>query len=93
MSSCAAAVARVAVLLLTLGRKPCSSDTAAYCRARAKLPEVKAELPIDGKINWTYVSFEADFPRQCYNWALRIDAAGEGAVWVDDMDVTPLAGK
>lgn len=40
LASCAAAVARVAVLLLTLGRQPCARDTAAYCRARAKLPEV-----------------------------------------------------
>jgi hypothetical protein len=55
-----------------------------------KLPEVKAELPINGKTGWTYVSFEADFPRQCFNWALRIDAVGEGVVWVDDMDITPL---
>ncbi len=37
--SCAAAVARVVVLLVALGRKPCSDNTAAYCRARAKLPE------------------------------------------------------
>jgi hypothetical protein len=37
--SCAAAVARVVVLLAALGRKPCSSNTGAYCRARAKLPE------------------------------------------------------
>lgn len=37
--SCLAAVARVAVLLVALGRKPCSTNTGAYCRARAKLPE------------------------------------------------------
>ena len=37
--SCTAAVARVVVLLLSLGRKPCSGNTGAYCRARAKLPE------------------------------------------------------
>jgi hypothetical protein len=37
--SCAAAVARVVVLLATLGREPPSSNTGAYCRARAKLPE------------------------------------------------------
>jgi putative transposase len=37
--SCAAAVARVVVLLAALGREPCSSNTGAYCRARAKLPE------------------------------------------------------
>jgi putative transposase len=36
--SCHAAVLRVAVLLIALGRPPCSEDTGAYCRARAKLP-------------------------------------------------------
>lgn len=38
--SCVAAVARVIVLLVALGQKPCSDDTGAYCRARAKLPVV-----------------------------------------------------
>lgn len=37
--SCVAAVARVAVLLVALERGPCSGNTGAYCRARAKLPE------------------------------------------------------
>jgi len=37
--SCVAAVARVLVLLATLGRKPCGAGTGAYCKARAKLPE------------------------------------------------------
>lgn len=37
--SCVAAVARVVVLLLALEHKPCSGNTGAYCRARAKLPE------------------------------------------------------
>jgi hypothetical protein len=36
--SCHAAVLRVATLLIALQRPPCSEDTAAYCRARAKLP-------------------------------------------------------
>lgn len=36
--SCAAAVARVVVLMAALGRRV-SGDTAAYCRARAKVPE------------------------------------------------------
>ena len=36
--SCAAAVARVIVLCVALGREPCSDDTGAYCRARARLP-------------------------------------------------------
>ncbi len=37
--SCAAAVGRVVVLLVALGRE-LSDNTGAYCRARAKLPEV-----------------------------------------------------
>jgi hypothetical protein len=36
--SCRAAVLRVTVLLIALGRTPCAEDTAAYCRARAKVP-------------------------------------------------------
>jgi putative transposase len=36
--SCRAAVLRVATLLLALERGPCAEDTAAYCRARAKVP-------------------------------------------------------
>jgi hypothetical protein len=38
--SCRAAVSRVLVLLVALERGPCAEDTAAYCRARAKLPAV-----------------------------------------------------
>ena len=37
--TCVASVARVMVLLIALGREPCSSATGAYCKARAKLPE------------------------------------------------------
>lgn len=37
--SCLAAVSRVIVLLVTLGREPCSDNTGAYCRARAKICE------------------------------------------------------
>jgi hypothetical protein len=37
--SCVAAVSRVIVLLVALERGPCSSNTGAYCRARAKLSE------------------------------------------------------
>jgi putative transposase len=40
MRSCSAAVARVIVLLVALGKEPCSNNTGAYCRARAKLPVV-----------------------------------------------------
>jgi len=38
--SCSAAVLRIATLLVALGGSPCALDTAAYCRARAKLPAV-----------------------------------------------------
>jgi len=38
--SCHAAVLRAIALLIALRREPCSEDTAAYCRARAKLPAV-----------------------------------------------------
>ena len=37
--SCVAAVARVVVLLVALERGPCSINTGAYCRARARLSE------------------------------------------------------
>src|ERR1043166_8079647 len=36
--SCAAAVGRVVVLCVVLGRGACSDNTSAYCRARAKIP-------------------------------------------------------
>ena len=38
LRSCLAAVGRVVVLWVALGRKPCSDNSGAYCRARAKLP-------------------------------------------------------
>jgi hypothetical protein len=41
--SCIAAVSRVIVLLVALGRKPCAKNSGPYCRARAKLPEVVIE--------------------------------------------------
>jgi hypothetical protein len=37
--SCLAAVARVSVLLVALGREPCGEHTGGYCKARAKLSE------------------------------------------------------
>jgi hypothetical protein len=48
LRSCTAAVAKVVVLLVALGRKPCADDTGEYCRARAKLPEpVVRQLTLD----------------------------------------------
>ena len=38
--SCRAAVARVIVLCVALGKEPCADNTGAYCRARARLPLV-----------------------------------------------------
>src|SRR3954468_558988 len=37
--SCVAAVVRVAAFYALLGREACSTNTGAYCRARAKVPE------------------------------------------------------
>lgn len=37
--SCLAAVSRVLVLMVALGREPCGKNSGAYCRARAKVPE------------------------------------------------------
>jgi hypothetical protein len=37
--SCVAAAARLVVLCCRLGRQPCSYNSGAYCKARAKLPE------------------------------------------------------
>jgi len=50
----------------------------------------KNTLTINGKTGWTKVAFESDFPRKVYNWTLRIDAAGTGVLWVDDLEITPL---
>ena len=38
-STCVNAVGRVIVLMVAMGREPCSAATGAYCKARAKLPE------------------------------------------------------
>ena len=37
--SCLAAVSRVIVLFVALGREPCANNNGAYCKARAKVPE------------------------------------------------------
>ena len=59
--------------------------------AKQKFPVVSAELPIQGKCDWTRISLDGPFPRQVYNWELRIDPVGTGTVWVDDIEVTALA--
>ena len=65
----------------------------ADCLARPKPREPKqyrAELAIDGKCDWTFVSFETDMPRNAYSWVLRIDPIGEGVIWVDDVEISPI---
>jgi putative transposase len=37
--SCLAAVSRIIVLLVALGRQPCCNNSGGFCKARAKLPE------------------------------------------------------
>ena len=61
--------------------------------ARPKPREPKsysAEVAIAGQCDWTFVAFETDMPRNAYSWFLRIDPVGEGVVWVDDIEITPL---
>ena len=41
--SCLAAVSRVIVLLVALGREPCCKNSGSYCKARVKLPEIVFE--------------------------------------------------
>jgi hypothetical protein len=41
--SCLAAVSRVMVLLVALGREPCAKNNGAFCKARAKIPEIIIE--------------------------------------------------
>ena len=54
------------------------------------IPEARAELNVDGRTDWTPVSFTAAFPREVFNWVVTIDVVGKGTVWVDDIEVTPL---
>ena len=41
--SCLAAVSRVIVLLVALGREPCANNSGGYCKARFKIPEIVIE--------------------------------------------------
>jgi hypothetical protein len=74
------------------GKVTLLADSFTHPKGR-QIPPAKAEIDINGKADWTPVSFEADFPRQVFAWVLRIEVAGEGAVWVDDLEVTPLDGR
>ena len=52
--------------------------------------EYRAALPIDGKCDWTHVTFETTVPRNAFSWVLRIDPEGTGVIWVDDVEISPL---
>ncbi len=73
------------------GKVVFQADSFAWIRPdECKQPVVAAELAIDGKCDWTYVSFEGTFPRHYSSWVLRLDPVGTGVVWVDDIEVSPL---
>ncbi len=57
LRSCMMAVSRVVVLLVALGREPCSKNTGAYCRARAKLPEVVIQSAFEAGVSPRELSF------------------------------------
>jgi putative transposase len=71
--SCLAAVARVAVLWLTLGKRICASNSGAFCRARAKVSEAALERL------WREVAddCERDAPEN-WRWCGRRVLLGDG---------------
>jgi len=73
LRSCAAAVSRVIVLSVALGRRAPSPDTGAYCRARAKLPEAVLRRLVYGVAD----SLEAQVPAD-WLWKGRHVKVGDG---------------
>ena len=85
--SCAAAVARVIVLCVALGREPCSDDTGAYCRARARLP-----LPLIQRATYHVAEqAEAQVP-EAWLWKRRHVHLLDGTT-VSTPDTTSLQAK
>jgi hypothetical protein len=75
--TCVAAVARLMVLLVALGREPCAAHTGAYCKARVKLP-----VPLLRRLTYEIgVSTEDAAP-------LAWRCVGRRAVLVDGFEVT-----
>ena len=58
--------------------------------AQRTIENPSASLQIKGKCDWTFVSFETPYPRQAHAWDMQIDIDGQGAIWVDDIEFTPL---
>jgi putative transposase len=73
LRSCAAAVSRVTVLCVALGRQPPSPDTGAYCRARTKLPERVLTRLVEETANQLESRIPAD-----WLWRGRHVKAGDG---------------
>lgn len=71
------------------GKVELIADGLAWPKPR-ETKEYRAELVIKGKCDWTFVSFETDMPRNAYSWVLRIDPLGDGVIWVDDVEISPL---
>jgi hypothetical protein len=64
--SCVSAVARVMVLRLSLGLEPCSENTGAYCKARAKLP-----VPFLRELTYLVADEGAAAACSCWLWKGR----------------------
>ncbi|OPZ86277.1 MAG: hypothetical protein BWY76_01026 [bacterium ADurb.Bin429] len=67
-----------------------STDFVVYQKKREEKQTMGA-VTLNGPSNWTYVSFETELPRQAHYWYLRLDPKGKGTVWVDDVEIVPLA--
>lgn len=75
--TCVAAVARLMVLLIALGRQPCAASTGAYCKARAKLA-----LPLLRRLTYTVGNATEDAAPAAWR------CLGRRAVLVDGCEVT-----
>jgi len=49
-----------------------------------------AAREIHGKCGWTFIGFDTDFPRLAHFWDMLIDVQGDGVIWVDDLEISPL---
>ena len=50
----------------------------------------QATLNIADHCDWTWLGFESDFLRSAHFWNMAIVVQGQGVVWVDDFEITPL---
>lgn len=71
------------------GKVAVRMDNITFAKPRdAAKPE--ASLEIAGASEWKFIGFETEFPHLAHLWRLTVEAQGEGSVWVDDFEISPL---